>query len=82
MRMPDDVDMLVDDRPPSQGDELLLFLGEQGVIHAEVMVLTLADANHVGGLHAALKNMSVDRVWLGDPTPERSNEAYADCLEM
>jgi len=82
VRMPDNVDMLVDDRPPSQGDELLLFLGEQGVIHIEVIVLILADADHVGGLNAVLKNTSVARVWPGDPTPDRSMEAYADCLEM
>ncbi len=42
------------------------------------MVLTPADSHHVGGLDVIVKNMSVDRGWLGDSTSETCNEAHKD----
>jgi len=67
--------MLVDDGPHRQGDELLSFLGAQRVIDITMTVLTHADMDHVGGLDPVLRNLTVDRAWLGDPSAEERNQA-------
>jgi competence protein ComEC len=82
LKTPDGVDMLVDGGPPGQGDELLSFLEEQIVTDIEVMVLTHADTDHVGGLNTILENMTVVQAWLGDAIPEESNQAYEEFLDL
>ncbi len=55
-RVPDGTDILIDGGPVAAGPTVVAYLQQQGVDDIEIMMLSHADSDHVGGLIAVLQS--------------------------
>ena len=64
-----------------EGDAAATCLHNAGITHLDLLVLSHAHADHIGGLPAVLDNVSVDEAWLSpNPDPRENTEWLHDQL--
>jgi len=78
IKLPNNVDILIDGGNNWYGDEVVAYLKSQDVDDIEYMIATHPDADHIGGLDEVLKAFDIENVYA--PNVSHTTKTYYDFI--